>query len=81
LAVTDWRLRRLRLWFFALSNALPSDFLGTFRTWVWKDTQAQNSLPEAIFSTLKTALKIQQKNVKTRKIDNILKTARNIAKS
>jgi len=28
---------------------------------VGKDTQAQNLLPECIFSTLKTALKIEQK--------------------
>jgi len=37
-------------------------------------------LPECIVYTLKTALKLN-KNVKTRKIANILETAQNIAKS
>jgi len=35
--------------------------------------------PECIFSTLKSALKV--KDVKTRKIANVLKTAGNISKS
>jgi len=41
----------------------------------WKDTQAQNLLPECILTTLKTALKIEPK------IAHIRETARNIAKS
>jgi len=46
-----------------------------------KDTQAQNLLPECIFYCLRNIVKNLTENVKTRNIDNILKTARNIAKS
>jgi len=41
--------------------------------------QAKNFLPKFIFTTLKIALKLNKKNVKTRRIANILETAGNIA--
>jgi len=46
---------------------------------VRKDSQAQNLLPECIFSTLKTETDLTKK-LKTRKIANMLKTTGNIAK-
>jgi len=39
-----------------------------FKIVVWKDTPAQNVLLECIFSTLKTALKIEQKMWKHEKL-------------
>jgi len=45
-----------------------------------KNTQAQNLLPNSFSQPLKKRKKLN-KNIKTRKIADILKTARNIAKS
>jgi len=51
-----------------------------FKIVVWKDTRAQNLLPECIFTTLKTALKIEQKFGNTKNCHD-LKRARDVAKS
>jgi len=46
-----------------------------------EDTQAHNSLPKCIFSTLKTLLNVEQKKSKNMKNCQYMETAGNIAKS
>ena len=52
-----------------------------FKIVVWEGTPVQNLLPQSIFFCLKNCVKNWTKNVKTRKIANILETAGSIAKS